>query len=85
MTERPAILYALSTCSHCRNTKRLLGELGIDCEIIDVDLLDDDERKTVLAEVRKLNPSVSFPTLVVGERVIVGYREREIKEAFGIS
>jgi len=39
----------------------------------------------VLAEVRRWNPAVSFPTLVIdGARSVVGYRVDELKAALGI-
>jgi hypothetical protein len=31
-----------------------------------------------------LNPRCSFPTIIIGKTVIVGYRETEIKNALGI-
>jgi glutaredoxin-like protein NrdH len=77
-------LYSLSTCSHCRATKRLLDECTIKYEFTDVDLLDGDERAVILEDVRKLNPRCSFPTIIIGDQVIVGYREAEIKKALGI-
>jgi glutaredoxin-like protein NrdH len=77
-------LYSLSTCSHCRATKRLLDECTVQYEFTDVDLLDGDERVTILEDIRKVNPRCSFPTIIIGETVIVGYREAEIKNALGI-
>jgi glutaredoxin-like protein NrdH len=77
-------LYSLSTCSHCRATKRLLDECTVQYDFTDVDLLDGDEREAVLADIRKLNPRCSFPTIIIGKKVIVGYREEEIKNALGI-
>jgi len=77
-------LYSLSTCSHCRATKRLLDECTVQYEFTDVDLLDGDERDTILEDIRKLNPRCSFPTIIIGKTVIVGYREAEIKNALGI-
>ena len=77
-------LYSLSTCSHCRATKRLLDECTVLYEFTDVDLLDGDERAMILEDIRKLNPCCSFPTIVIGKTVIVGYREAEIKNALGI-
>ncbi|MFP4167883.1 MAG: glutaredoxin family protein [Desulfonatronovibrionaceae bacterium] len=77
-------LYALSTCIHCKNTKKLLDSLGVDCETVDVDLLQGEEREEVVQEVKKYNPDLSFPTLVVDEdTVIVGYKEQQIQEALG--
>lgn len=77
-------LYSLSTCSHCRATKRLLDECTVQYDFTDVDLLEGDEREAVLADIRKLNPRCSFPTIIIGNTVIVGYREEEIKKALGI-
>jgi glutaredoxin len=77
-------LYSLSTCSHCRAAKRLLDECTVQYEFTDVDLLDGDERATILEDVRKVNPRCSFPTIIIGETVIIGYREAEIKNALGI-
>jgi len=27
-----------------------------------------------------LNPRLSFPTIIIGEKVIIGFREEELKE-----
>jgi glutaredoxin-like protein NrdH len=78
---KPIRLYALSTCIHCRNTRRLLDELGVEYECIEVDLVGGAERKAVYAEIEKLNPRFSFPTLQIGDTVIVGFKEQVIREA----
>ena len=77
-------LYTLSTCSHCRATKRFLDEYGIEYSYTDVDLLAGMERAAVLEEVRRLNPQCSFPTIIIGDRIIVGFREDEIRRALSI-
>jgi glutaredoxin-like protein NrdH len=84
MNECDVKLFALSTCVHCRSTKAFLTECGINYDCVDVDKLDADERKQVLEEVKKLNPNCSFPTIVIGDKIIVGFREDEIKEALNI-
>ncbi|MFH1102883.1 MAG: glutaredoxin family protein [Pseudomonadota bacterium] len=82
---QPAVkIFSLSTCSHCKSTKRLLDECTIQYEFIDVDLLQGDERKAILDDVKKFNPRCSFPTVIIGQKVIVGYKEQEIKEALGL-
>ena len=74
-------LYALSTCGHCKTAKKLLEECGCAFDAVDVDLLEKEERKSILADLKEINPKRSFPTLVIGEKVIVGYREQEILDA----
>jgi glutaredoxin-like protein NrdH len=84
MTECDIKIYALSTCIHCRNTKDYLKECGVEYECIDVDTLEPEQRKEVLEEVKKVNPGCSFPTIIIGNKVIVGFRQDEIKEALNL-
>jgi glutaredoxin-like protein NrdH len=84
MADKKVFLYALSTCGHCRNTKKLLDANGVEYESVDVDLLSRDEMSKALDEIRKVNPATSFPTLLIDDVVIVGYREAETLEALGL-
>jgi glutaredoxin-like protein NrdH len=81
MMNKPVKLYTLSTCSHCKATKRFFDECGVSYEFTDVDLLDTVGRAEIVKEIKKLNPRLSFPTIIIGDRVIVGFRENEIREA----
>ena len=74
------VLYALSTCVWCRKTRRLLNNLGVDYYFVYVDLLKDEEKEDVERTVMRVNPRLSFPTVIINEtEVIVGYDEDEIK------
>lgn len=84
MSSQPVKIFSLSTCSHCKATKKFLGDCTIKYEFVDVDLLKGEERAAVLEDVKKFNPKCSFPTIIIGEKVIVGYKENEIKEALGL-
>jgi glutaredoxin-like protein NrdH len=85
MTQDSVKMYSLSTCSHCKATKKLLDECTIAYEFTDVDLLKGKERAAILEDVKKFNPNCSFPTIIIGDKVIVGYKEKEIKEALGLA
>ena len=84
MSDATVKMYTLSTCSHCRRTKEFFRDQSVDFEYTDVDLLSGDERKAVVELVRKINPRVSYPTIIIGETIIVGFKEKEIKEALGL-
>jgi glutaredoxin len=78
------VLYALSTCGWCGKTKDLLKEMGVEHSYVYVDLLPEKELEEALREVERFNPQGSFPTLVIDNRkVIVGFREKEIRETLG--
>lgn len=74
-------VFALSTCIHCRNAREYLDKMGVEYDCVEVDQLQGKEREDTLDEVRKYNPECSFPTLVVGDRVIVGFKKDDLKEA----
>lgn len=85
MVQKTVRLFTLSTCSHCKAAKRFLAENGVEHHFIDVDLLTGDERHAVLQEVRKYNPRLSYPTIIIDEEiVIVGFREQELREALDL-
>ena len=76
-------LFALSTCIWCGKTKKLLNELGVEYDLVDVDLLDNGEQQEALSEIRKYNPAGGFPTMVIdGKDCIVGFDEQKIKNKF---
>jgi glutaredoxin len=84
MSQPDVKIYSLSTCSHCKATKKFLGECTIKYEFIEVDKLEGAERKAIIEDVKKFNPRCSFPTIIIGETVIVGYKEKDIREALGM-
>jgi glutaredoxin len=65
-------------------TKRFFKDNGIDMEFIDVDLLTSAERGRIMDEVRKLNPDCSFPTICIGDTIIVGFNEEKLRRALNI-
>ncbi|MFO8077857.1 MAG: glutaredoxin family protein [Thermoplasmatota archaeon] len=73
-------LFALSTCVWCRKTKKLLDSLNVAYDFIYVDLLDGKEKDEVMDEVEKWNPRGSFPTIIINDQAIAGFKEQQIKE-----
>jgi glutaredoxin-like protein NrdH len=77
------VMYGLSTCVWCKKTRQLLTDLGVDFDYIYVDLLSGDEEEIAIKEVKRFNPSVSFPTVIINdERAILGFDEHAIRRAF---
>lgn len=77
-------LFSISTCPHCKATKKMLDECTIQYEFTDLDLISEEEREKILEDVKKYNPRCTFPTIIIGNKVIVGFREELIKEALDI-
>jgi glutaredoxin-like protein NrdH len=57
---------------------------GIAFDFVDIDLLQGDDKQKALEEVMQYNPSRSFPTIIIGDTIIIGFRENDIREVLGI-
>jgi glutaredoxin-like protein NrdH len=77
-------MFTLSTCSHCKAAKKFMSDNRIDHEFTDVDLLAGADQAAILEEIKKHNPRFSFPTILIGNNVIIGFREDEIRKALGL-
>jgi glutaredoxin-like protein NrdH len=77
-------LYALSTCPYCRMTKRHLDEHGVDYELIEVDTLEGDEKQAAIEDVKRLSGGTSFPVLVAGDEVVVGFNKTRMADLLSL-
>lgn len=76
-------LFALSTCVWCKKTKEFLSQHEVEYEAVDVDLLTGKEKQEAMAEVKRHNPGMTFPTVVIGDRCIVGFDEPALRKELG--
>ena len=74
-------VYTLATCPHCNHAKDYLDAHNISYDTVSVDFLSGDDLTRVMDTLRRLNPEVTFPTIVIGETVIVGFRPEAIEAA----
>ncbi len=76
-------VYSLSTCASCKKVKQFLDKHDVKYEYIEVDLLDSGEQWLMSKEVKKYNPSATYPTIVI-EEVFTGFDEDRLKNTLGI-
>jgi len=80
MSEQKIKAYTLSTCPYCRAFKMFMAEKGIGFEYKDVDLLEGEERDSVMDEVDKICPNCGYPIIVCGDQVIEGFNEGKLRK-----
>jgi glutaredoxin-like protein NrdH len=76
-------VFALSTCPYCRMAREYLTDEGVEFDVTEVDKLEGQERSDAVDEVKRLSGGASFPVIVIGDEVIVGYNKPRIKELVG--
>jgi len=84
-TDHKVTVYALSTCVWCKMTKQFLNDNGVEYEFVDVDLLDEDDKRKVHEAIMSKGGSLSYPTTIVDDKtVITGFRKDLLKGALGV-
>ena len=81
-SEHHVMLYTLSTCVWCKKVKRLLDDLGVSYESIEVNKLSGEDRTEMIGEVERFNPKCTFPTMIIDDdECIIGFKEEKIRKA----
>jgi glutaredoxin-like protein NrdH len=74
-------LYGLSTCGWCQQARELLTERGVDFDYAYVDLLEGDELAATVEDVKRWDPGLVFPLVVVDDsEAVVGFRPERLEE-----
>ena len=66
-------------------TKEFLTDSNVEFEYVDVDLLTGEKRTEVLREVYRLTGGYSFPVIVAGDTVIVGFNRVRLQEVLELT
>jgi glutaredoxin-like protein NrdH len=77
-------VFALSTCPYCHQTRRYLDENDVDYDVVEVDKLTGQERADTIEEVKRLSGGTSFPVVVAGDEVVVGFDKSLIAKLAGL-
>ncbi len=74
------VMYGLTTCPHCKRTRKFLEEMGVDFEIVWIDKLEGDERKKTIKRVHEISGSYSVPLVVKGSKFVLGFNKEKLME-----
>jgi ferredoxin-thioredoxin reductase catalytic subunit/glutaredoxin len=79
-------LFTLSTCAWCEKLKMFLEHLGVQHDVVDVDMCPDEEQEQITSHIDSLAEKWGFPTIVINnETAISGFKPNAIVEALGMS
>jgi len=65
-------------------TRKFLDEHDVAYELTEVDLLEGDDKTAAVDEVVRLSGGKSFPVLVVGDEVVVGFNKSRMNQILGL-
>lgn len=77
-------VFALSTCPYCHQARRFLTENNVPFDVVEVDKLEGQERNDTIEDVKRLSGGTSFPVVVSGDEVVVGFDKNRIAKLAGL-
>lgn len=77
-------VFALSTCPYCHQARSFLDENNVDYDVVEVDKLAGQERADTIDEVKRLSGGTSFPVVVAGDEVVIGFDKVRIAKLAGL-
>ena len=78
-------VFTMSTCAWCDKMKGLLDNHKVKYHYVDLDRLEEEERDDITGYLDSIYADWGFPCLLFDSRIlIVGYQEKEIREALGL-
>ena len=82
---KKVFMYTLSTCPWCRKTKKYLTDHNIPFEYVDYDLQPPQEQEKIEQEMRKRSGPLSFPWVLIGDDLVVGWNPDKYDELLAAS
>jgi glutaredoxin len=79
------LMYTLSTCPWCRKAKKYFTDQNIPFQYIDYDLQSVQEQEKIEQEMKKRSGPLSFPWVLIGDDLVVGWNPGKYAELLGRS
>ena len=82
---KDVFMYTLSTCPWCRKTKTYFTERNIPFKYVDYDLQSPEEQEKIEREMKERDGPLSFPWVLIGDELVVGWNPGKYDELLGVS
>ena len=78
-------MYTLSTCPWCRKTKTYFADHNVPFQYVDYDLQTPEEQQKIEQEMKNRGGALSFPWVLIGDDLVVGWNPAKYDELMGLS
>jgi glutaredoxin len=82
---KSVFMYTLSTCPWCKKTKKYFTDHDIPFQYVDYDLATVPEQEQIEQGMKKRSGPLSFPWVLIGDDLVVGWNPAKYDELMGLS
>jgi glutaredoxin-like protein NrdH len=78
------LMYAISTCGWCKRAKRMLNDMNVEFEYIDIDLCSQEDKEKIRMDISRRGRRLLYPTIIINDEILLtNPTEKELREALG--
>jgi glutaredoxin-like protein NrdH len=79
------LMYAISTCGWCKRAKRILNDMNVEYNYIDIDLCSQEEKEKIRTDISRRGGHLLYPTIIINDKILLtNPTEKELREALGL-
>ncbi len=65
------LMYAISTCGWCKRAKRMLNEMDVEYEYIDIDLSSREDKEKIRQDITRRGGRLLYPTIIIDNKILL--------------
>ena len=65
------LMYAISTCGWCKRAKKMLNDLDVEYEYVDIDLGSREDRHKIRLDIQSRGGRLLFPTIIIDNKTLL--------------
>lgn len=79
------LMYAISTCGWCKRTKKMLNDMNVEYEYVDIDLSSWEDRQKIRQDILSRGGRLLYPTIIIDNKTLLtNPPESKLREALKI-
>lgn len=79
------LMYAISTCGWCKRSKKMLKEMDVEYEYVDIDLSSDEIKQKIRQDILRRGGRLVYPTIIIDDKtLLVNPSKEKLKEVLEI-
>jgi glutaredoxin len=79
------LMYAISTCGWCKRAKKMLNDMDVEYEYVDIDLSSWEDRQKIRQDILSRGGRLLYPTIIIDNKTLLtNPPESKIREVLEI-
>ena len=79
------LMYAISTCGWCKRAKKMLKDMDVEYEYIDINLSNKKDRQKIRQDILGRGGKLVYPTIIIDNKILlVNPSKDKLKEVLEI-